>query len=166
MPTFSLCDAIWLPWPPPDDSHFIRSCTRLHCNALGPTASNVPRYASRQFKAAMRCPKLPRRRFWQGRWEYWTCITALAHLLKIAEDLRVAVGLVLQPCVAVIPRTTPLDLALRHLLGCNRWPQALCIHYACSNSAPVAISFSRYIFPSRSACAEQTRLCITLFSVK
>ena len=45
----------------------------------------------------------------------------MLHLLKVAEDLRVAGCLILQPGIAVIAHTAPFNLALRHLLSCSWW---------------------------------------------
>ena len=48
-------------------------------------------------------------------------IVTYAHLLEVAEDFRVAGGLILQPCIVIIAYTTPFNLALRYLLSCDWW---------------------------------------------
>ena len=51
---------------------------------------------------------------------------SVLHLLKVAENFRVAGRLILQPCIAVIAHAAPFHLALGHLLGCDWRPQTSC----------------------------------------
>lgn len=51
----------------------------------------------------------------------------MLHLLEVAENFWVAGRLILQPCIAIIAHTAPFNLALRHLLSCDWWPQVSCM---------------------------------------